>query len=191
MLFHLLTMNRHLMPLRNSCSKTDRSTPGEKKNQPGKFVFTLWLFLLFCNSLFVFPLYDMDNFLHVPSVQFLFRLLRILDCKMRKWHLRKVCGKKKSQHLPVFKQNCLQETDLKGSRWHISYVVEKTDIISNAFEYLMQRKGLKVSLSSTRVFHECCKMGSYILNNQPWVVLWSFNLMSGYDAPLYHLPHFS
>lgn len=72
---------------------------------------------------------------------------------MRKWHLKKVGGEKKTtQHLPVFKQNCLQETDLKGSCWHISYVVEKTDIISNAFEYCMQRKGLKVSLSSTRVF---------------------------------------
>lgn len=156
MLFYLVTMNRHLIPLRNSCSKTDRSTPGEKKI-PGKFVFILWLFLLFSNLLFVFPLYDMDNFLHVPSIQFLFRLLRILDCKMRKWHLRSLWEKKKFQHLPVFKQNCLQETDLKGSCWHISYVVEKTDIISNAFEYLMQRKDLKVSLSSTRIFHELCK----------------------------------
>lgn len=81
----------------------------------------------------------MDNFLYVSSFKFLFRLLRILACKMRKCHFRKVCGKKKakSQHLPVFKQTYLQETNLKGSCWHISYVVEKTDIISNALEYLM------------------------------------------------------
>lgn len=60
---------------------------------------------------------------------------------------------------PGFEQNYLQETNLKGNCWDISYVVEKI-IISNAFEYLMQRRGLKVSLSSTRGFHECCKWDS-------------------------------
>lgn len=38
----------------------------------------------------------MDNFLYVSSFKFLFRLLRILACKMRKCHLRKVCGEKKN-----------------------------------------------------------------------------------------------
>lgn len=151
MLFHLLTMNRHLIPLRNSYSKTDWSTPGEKtqENLFSPFGF-FYCFLIY--SLFFHYMTWTISFMYPPLSSYS-DYWEFLLVRWENGTLEKSVGKKKSQHLPVFKQNYLQETDLKGSCWHMSYVVEKTDIISNAFEYLMQRKGLKVSLSSTRVFH--------------------------------------
>lgn len=111
MLFHLLTMNRHLIPLRNSGSKTDWSTPGEKNR---KICFHPLAFFIVSSFTLYFSIMTWTISFMYPPLSSYSDYREILLVRWENGTLEKSVGGKKNRALASFQTKLLTGNRFQG-----------------------------------------------------------------------------